>query len=335
MTNQDTFTTVTLHVDELKPGDIMLFKGDENEWISAAIMFLTNSDVSHAALYYNEQQRNLVDEVLKGIGVHEVSDAAPDTSEAHFIYVRRFKGPDGSAMPMGPVIDAATKYITAGEPYDKASLLLLALILLYKDFTPATWVQKVMIKIFQRAVSLIDELINDILHPGKHPMVCSQFVFQCYEDSPLQYHLESDEFAITRSMATPSIISASGAPKRFIDLVQEHLASGRSVAGSYPALSAVISESDEELAKQLVDAMRIDAGGRVEAVPFALDETLVQSTKQLADAIVKFYSLPSDSVNDSVSVLAFNKALFVTPEDLKSGFRNQLGDTGTAWINRK
>ena len=335
MTTQDTFPTITIHVEDLKPGDIMLFKGDQHEWISQAIMLLTNSDVSHAALYYDEQQRNLVDEVLKGVGVHEVSDTTPDASDAHFVYVRRLKGPDGSAMPMTPVTDAATKYITAGEPYDKASLLLLALILLYKDFTPATWVQKVMIKIFQRAASIIDELINDILHPGKHPMVCSQFVFQCFEDSPVQYHLATDECAVSRLAPSTSVISDAESSKRFIDLVREHMASDMSYAGSYPGLSADISESDEELAWQLVEAMRGDEGERVQAVPFGLDETLVQSTRQLADAIVKYHAIPAGPAQDSVSLLAYNKALFVTPEDLKTGFRSQLSDTGTAWINRK
>ena len=50
-----------MDIKDLKPGDVLLFSGEKGSFISEAIMFLTNSPVSHAALVYSDPA-NIVEE---------------------------------------------------------------------------------------------------------------------------------------------------------------------------------------------------------------------------------------------------------------------------------
>ncbi|MCP4214213.1 MAG: hypothetical protein GY765_06130 [bacterium] len=49
-------------IKDLKPADILLFSGVERDFISEAIMFLTDSIVSHAGMSYKEYDK-IVDAV--------------------------------------------------------------------------------------------------------------------------------------------------------------------------------------------------------------------------------------------------------------------------------
>ncbi|ENF3177150.1 hypothetical protein ACEZG3_005431 [Escherichia coli] len=42
-----------LSLKDLYPADVLLFSPEENSFISQAITFLTNANVSHAALYFH------------------------------------------------------------------------------------------------------------------------------------------------------------------------------------------------------------------------------------------------------------------------------------------
>lgn len=316
-----------ISTNDLKKGDILLFKGDQSEWISAAIMLLTNSDVSHAALCYDENK--LADEVLTGVGVHNISDALPNDPKGHCIYVRRYANPDISALNPNPVTNAAAKYISEGEPYDKASLLLLALILLYKKFTPSIAMQAIMIWIFQKAASVIDTLINEWQYPGKHPMVCSQFVFQCYEDADC--HLDF----LPKTVKSDATMGAPESQERFIDLVMKHVSNNFPDAETAFKLPQVQFDIEENLIKTLSDEIKkITDGHMMQENNIRFHKSLVGATKTLADKIVDLYNKESDKTKDSLSVLAYDPALFVTPENLKNGFTGHLKEVGMAWINR-
>lgn len=57
-----------LSINELKKGDVLLFSVLQGDIISSLIGLLTNSDVSHAALYADEEKQTL----LEATGEHPV-----------------------------------------------------------------------------------------------------------------------------------------------------------------------------------------------------------------------------------------------------------------------
>lgn len=318
-------------VTDLRPGDILLFKGDEKEWISKAIMELTNSDVSHAALCYSKNE--LVDEVLDGAGIHQISDIPRNNR----IYVRRYH----DSVSIEPVVTAAKSYVVAETQYNKPALLFLALILLYKKFTPSGWKQKIMIEIFERVTSGMVELIDQLEYKGKHPMVCSQFVYQCYKDAkiPLErdYKLRSDGVDIVKGdVENPH---RSDSEKRFIDLVQEFVSSEQTFMKSDKQLrsepSGLSDKSDAELARLLVEGEMEDQMHLAVKSGVVADSELVAATLRLSDSLARYHGLSAPSGRNSLSVLAADQALFVTPEDLKSDFNRYLNDVGMSWIDRK
>lgn len=55
--------------ENLRLGDVLVFKA-EDKWVSKAIAALTDSDVSHAAMYFGEAE--IVEMGLSGIMVSEL-----------------------------------------------------------------------------------------------------------------------------------------------------------------------------------------------------------------------------------------------------------------------
>jgi hypothetical protein len=170
-----------MFVEDFQAGDILLFRIDENsDWISRAISILTNSDVSHAALYMGKNI--LSDEGLNGLACHQIADDMTGRP----IYIERLN-PD---LDMSPVLQAASKMIGQQEPYNKLALVQLGLLLLYKKGFPIDSMDRFLLKwVFDAATIAINEYLQKIFSPGKEPMVCSQYVYQCYQDAGTDYQL--------------------------------------------------------------------------------------------------------------------------------------------------
>jgi len=148
-----------MEISDLKPADILLFSGEKGSWISEAIMFLTDSSVSHAAMTYTSSEK-IVEESPPAV---QVNDAA-QRFKGRTVYVMRI---DPSKDSMSPVLDASEGYLNKDEPYAMSNLYLVGLLLLYRKFTPSTQVQKVMLKIFKKLAADIIKYINKHKNPGK------------------------------------------------------------------------------------------------------------------------------------------------------------------------
>jgi len=305
-----------MDIKDLKPGDVLLFSGEKGSFISEAIMFLTNSPVSHAALVYSDPG-SIVEETPPAVQVNP----AGKRFEGRTVYVNRLKQAPGS---LSPVLEAATGYVNDDEPYAMSNLYLVGLLLIYKKFSASTPVQKAMIKVLKRLTAHIIDYINQRKEPGKLPMVCSQFVFQCFEDAGGEYklHIQNPVLALAAEVAQPASL---------LDLTIQRLKQDRSPAFrsllsavAEAEVAAAPEESDEQLAEELLQALQ--AGQTAEAA--GIEDELVLSVTRFCSAahasITNRMPAPEallranqlGAAPDALGFFKSEQAYFVTPADL-------------------
>ncbi len=172
-----------LNVSKLKAGDIMTFEGERNEDgkldpLSHLIMILTDSEVSHAGLFIQEDPPAMADAALSGLHAHLVADKGDPLRPVH---ICRLKMAD--QLDLTPVIEAAEKYLKDDLVYPMPDLILLGMILVYKNVSHVSLKQKVIIGLLKIITAKIKSILEDKKYEGKHPMICSEFVYQCYLDA--------------------------------------------------------------------------------------------------------------------------------------------------------
>lgn len=161
-----------------QPGDILIFKA-EDDFLSRSIAWLTNSDVSHSAMFYTKD--SIVETIAPGVVQNQVR-----TGKGDFAYLLRLTPAKDSA----PLIQAAKKYMDAGTQYNFPALLYLGGLLLCRRITPTTRLLSITERIMDAACLELDKLLQRLAkHPGNRSMVCSQFVYQVYEDCGEDYRI--------------------------------------------------------------------------------------------------------------------------------------------------
>jgi len=294
-------------IDELKPGDVLLFTGEKGSFISQAIMFLTDSPVSHAALSYTDSA-HIVEETPPAIRVSEAKGRFAERD----IFVMR----SDDLMKEG-VVEAATKYLNDKEPYGTANLLMVGFLLLYKKFTPGTGTQKVMIRIMRKLAGGIIDYINKHKHSGDIPMVCSQFVYQCYKDAGHKLNIKG-------GVLIKAAAAGGGDRGSVLDQVAAHIMSDPSfeteklfATGQPAGIEAMPAQSDEELAEELLAALQKDKDESAE-----LSRDFVMSVNEFTHAVythqagtMEMLTVPAYDTT-ALKSLKENEALFVTPGDL-------------------
>ena len=321
-----------MKINELQPADILLFSGTK-DWMSQAIMRLTNSEVTHAALSYKDSHQ-IIEETPPSVSIFEF-DTTGESGERlkdRKIYVNRLKTAQAS---MTPVINAATCYLNDETPYAKTNLYLLGLILIYKKWSPNILVKQVIVKILKKLTAQIIESINKQKSPGKLPMVCSQFVYQCFEDAGVDYNL-----VLRKDSLLNRVSSVAGDNFSLLDQVTAQLKPDSSrqfqrLAESQTNLvENVPLQTEEELAQELIDAMESDEIKTSEALESELalavcefgqavylaegsednaQPMMIAKTNQLADEL---------QIPPLLSFLKVKEAYFVTPEDLLNHCEN-------------
>ena len=309
-----------MDIKDLRPGDVLLFSGEKGSYISEAIMFLTDAPVSHAALAY-EPSSSIVEETPPAVQVNEAAARFPGRT----ISVMRHT----PAQPnYTPVLDAAKGYLNNEEPYGKSNLYLVGLLLIYRKFTPHTALQRIIIKILKKVTASIINYFNEHKYPGKLPMVCSQFVYQCYEDAGPAYQL-----TIKGGVLGPTLMTAMPFPS-LIDQAIARVRSDttpafRSFVGANVglALTAPEAQSDEALAKELLEALHAAPTLALETAP-ALQEALVVAIHEFGQAIqmVRTGAVPPIDelaqanalrmASTGIAQLKAEEAYFVSPGDL-------------------
>lgn len=170
---------------KLTKGDIILFRA-EDDWLSRAIAWFTESDVSHATMAYSED--SIVELGARGVSVDKV-----DVSEGEGIYVMRLV----PEMDSAPLIAAADAYLNAGVRYDYPDLFILAGMLIYKRIPPTRDVLHISSKILTVCGFMLDEMIQHaLLHHTDQAMVCSEFVYNVFYDCGNDYRIQIKDSCI-------------------------------------------------------------------------------------------------------------------------------------------
>lgn len=165
-------------MEKLKCGDILVFKAGDS-WLSKTIAWLTDSDVSHAAMMLDDKR--MVEMSVSGINVGNVE--ALEGEDAILLRLHPEKDPS-------PLADAAQKYIDSKTRYDFPALVYLAGLIIYHRIRPTQKYVAITDLILRGACAALDRLIQSVVlkNPDK-AMVASQLVYQIYEDCGKEYHI--------------------------------------------------------------------------------------------------------------------------------------------------
>lgn len=306
-----------MDINDLKPCDVLLFSGEKGSYISEAIMFLTNAPVSHAAIAYNPAT-SIIEATPPAIQTNPAATRFEDRT----ITVMRLDPPQPNYEP---VLAAASGYLNMQEPYANANLYLVGLLLIYRKFTPDTPAQRIIIKILEKITAGIITYYNQHKTPGKLPMVCSQFVYQCYDDAGQGYQLKIEDGVLPAVAATrpepPSLLDQA------ISRVRNDTAVGFQAylgANSDMALKAPVGQSDEDLAKELLQSLQAAATG----TGVALEDGLVVAIHEFGQAVhLARTGMPAPAnelaqanalrmASPGMAQLKAEEAYFVAPGDL-------------------
>lgn len=165
-------------MEKLKCGDILVFKAGDN-WLSKTIAWLTDSDVSHAAMMLDDSR--MVEMTASGICAGKVEVLEGD--DAILLRLR----PERDSQPLA---EAVQKYIDCKTRYDFPALVYLAGLIIYHKIRPTKKYVAITDLILRGACVALDRLIQSVVlkNPDK-AMVCSQLVYQVYEDCGKEYHI--------------------------------------------------------------------------------------------------------------------------------------------------
>lgn len=320
-------------VDKLQSADILLFSGlkkdaEGKDWMSLAIMFLTNSKVTHAALY--QDQGEIIEETPPMVRTYKL-DRSDKRFHGREIYINRL---NNQQFFPAPVIKAATTYLNQETPYAFNNLYLLGLILLYKKFNHNILTKRVMIKIYKSLATRIIDYINQHKTPGKSPMVCSQFVFQCYEDAGEGYHLKIGKASWKESLLAN--VNNLSLLEQIISHVQVNSLTLETPnrTGIDLEIQNIPSQTEEELAQELLEAHQsnevatndeIDDELAVAVHEFGQAAYLAESRAENNRPVIleKSNELACElNISPGLSFLKIKEAYFVTPEDLLNNCDN-------------
>lgn len=297
-------------VDVIQAGDIFLFEAPQESLLSRCIAALTNSTVSHTAVYCGENK--IIEMGSTGIMENSISLVA----EGQKTYVMRLNShPDGS-----PIVTNAKKYLKQEVKYDYVSLFILCGLIIYREHHPTSKWQKVANFALRLGLKKLDELLNQQLNKSKKPvMMCSQLAYQSYLDSGKKYRIRFKQ-SLLEEQDQFSVNSGVRIADQLVDLPELDTFSN---AEAQP----VKDISNDKLAQKMLEAFEEE-----QAVNDQLDTATTWSpevlklAKQFLDTAEKWL----EKINPDIPL----ESLFVTPADLLEHSSNleQVAEVGTKRI---
>lgn len=304
-----------LNVSKLKAGDIMSFDGERDENgkldpLSHLIMILTDSEVSHGGLYIQEDPPAMADAALSGLHAHLVADKGDPLRPVH---ICRLKMAD--QLDLTPVIEAAEKYLKDDLVYPMPDLILLGMILVYKNVSHVSLKQKVIIGLLKIITAKIKSILEDKKYEGKHPMICSEFVYQCYldaskKDPRLKLILKNADLQLSLRHRTSITLLDHYIDYRFSQ--QKFFASNEEPIEK--SLFENVNEDIEENESQLIQ-MAIKGIHDKDRL-FGENESLSLAVQNFLIAEQELRGKPIHSFKSLIDNAKEQQAFFVTPNDL-------------------
>ncbi len=177
----------SISVSDLKPGDAFLYQS--KGFLPDMIRLLDGEPYSHASIFLGAVQGTpSVAEMLgSGTNVRSVVD-----SLAGHNFVDAFRYINDAGQPLGSIgVDPApliTKMDYFTDPanaqrYGYEQILLLAMLCSTRKVDGVTG------EIVRRVLDDAAEIVADLVHAGKQPMICSELVYRCYTEAGPPYDL--------------------------------------------------------------------------------------------------------------------------------------------------
>ena len=160
-----------LPIAQLIPGDVLLYRG--RGLVSDAIRLIDRSEVSHAGLFlgrFGDRGRSVGEAVREGLIRRELPRSV---EHAEWVEARRLKDPPAT---LDPVLARAAHYLERGERYAFEQILLLAFLCITRTLAGSSALGRLLRVTLDAAA----EFLLQLVHAGREPMLCSEFVYRCY-----------------------------------------------------------------------------------------------------------------------------------------------------------
>lgn len=314
----------TLILDDLNDGDVLVMQGPKG-WknmsmhlaLDKAIMWLTDSDVTHGALYLGkiDGTHYLIDDGLKGIERHTMTHQG---GEPVLWYVRR----PTIKEPLAPVLDIAKKYEGESTAYDWELLTMVGFLLLFKKMTDNDLYHRTLLYFLKKAVVFIDKHTHKA---GTRYFICSQFVATCFEEAGKQYaldveggNLQAKSLAQEATLIDYCLTNSKLASKPVMTLQTED------ISEPTPEDVKLLIESYDDESKLLNMDEHNQLFGELVSVTDSFLELFFKINAKALDLKPEDW----DSAEKRFALAKKYQADFITPADLKSHCKN-LEDIGT------
>lgn len=175
-------TSHQLEIKDLQQGDVLLFEADLNDCVSWAITFCSKAPVSHAAICYDVEKGLIVDAAGEFVRTAELCKYIEDKRPVHVCRMN-------PSLSKKPVLDAAQTHLDRKDPYAFSTLWMVSFVILYENYRATSSVQKAIARFLEAVCARLITAVNHRQYGDKTPMVCSQFVAQCYEEAGSDYKL--------------------------------------------------------------------------------------------------------------------------------------------------
>lgn len=307
-----------IDVNSLEAADIITFDGEKDDVLSQLICLLTDSEVSHSAIFIQQNPALLADAGLVGLALHQVADVGDPLRVVH---IGRLN--NATSVNRLPITDIARKYAAEDLVYPMPDLIMVGLILIYKNFSKAGLRQSLVIAFLKAATVFISHILDEKKYQGKHPMTCSEFVYHCYAEASssnpdLALHLKDADLR-------------RGFPSREVSLV-DHLKSYSQTRGfslETPLLNNNLDESDDDIidpmeaAKNLLTSLKTKNSDFEDRSFYADNEHLSLAVRNFLTAYNKLCSIsPARNLGGLLADSYAAQAMFVTPNDLLNHITN-------------
>ena len=294
----------TIKIEELKQGDILLFSHTD-EWDSKLISLITNSPVSHAAMSYYDYSQ-IVEETPPCAVVNELEQRKTGRE----ITVMRLKNDED----MTKVLDIAKKYVEEKEPYGNANLIFIFVYLLFEKAAISVKLQRLLCTLIKFILSELIKLLDDVFRKGTHPMVCSQFVYNCYMTAGDEYRLK-----IWSKSGKNNILNKI---KDYIEENKEslHEILNMNITKIEEEHNCALEINKEELLKSMYEELILDSKTGSLISEENLEEDFVILVCKFLLLLSKLYNRSrgecNDNINNIINDLCAMEEYFVTPGDL-------------------
>jgi len=315
-----------ISVEDLLPGDILAFKGDPNDTISSLIMDFTKSDVSHGAIFVQKQDNVLAE--AGGDGIH--ARRMKDNADAREAYVMRHN--KAGKYGVEPVVPIAKDYVLQDLPYPYSDLILLGLILIFKHPITNQFLSRVVVEFLCLVAAELKTIIEKEKTPGKHTMVCSSYVYQCYLDASkkhpaLKLKLKdadvgfNDHPLIGRKSKSKSVTLFD----MYANYVESHEEECKKNFKLKKSVAPKKLRSKDEI---LADLKKLIAKKISDKIPtltpeqFSTIVDIIEAIKDVISALATFFKGDRVSFSEMMKIAREQQAMFVTPNDLANHISN-------------